>query len=223
MYNRIRPLALRRCALAAIALAVLGFSGTASADFINIQSVPEASSSNLGTFVGSIDYAFDPIDNDGRLIITLTNTSPAANGGFITGFVFNIDSADSDASATLVSATPNTFLDAPNQNGQPFGNPYDAGAALGGMFQGGPNPQDGLGVGETGTFEFEVNASDAATLTAIDFINGPYEYDFLVRFRGFDDGGSDRVPAEEGQIPGPSALLAACFGVLLFRSRRRLA
>jgi hypothetical protein len=70
---------------------------------------------------------------------------------------------------------------------------------------------------------FTVSAADAASLTAIDFINGPYAYDFIVRFRGFNGGGSDKVPALVTVIPGPSALCAIALGLVLVRKRRRIA
>jgi len=214
-------LGVRSSALVAATVLSMACAESARADLIFIQSNSGASSEGLGSFTGSIEYAYDAIDGDGQLIITLTNTSPAGNGGFLTGFVFNIDSADAGASATLVSASPVTLINAPNQSGEPFGNPYDAGAALGGNFLGNGNPDQGVAIGTTGTFEFEVNASDASTLTAASFLNGPFEYDFLVRFRGFGDGGSDKVPAEQ-IVPGPSALLMACLGVLVIGRRRRL-
>jgi len=212
----------RTCAMVAATVLSMVCADAARADIILIQSNSGASTEGLGTFTGSIDYAFDAIDGDGRLIITLTNTSPAGNGGFLTGFVFNINSVDANASATLVSGSPVTLINAPNQNGAPFGNPYDGGAALGGNFLDGGNPSAGIAVGATGTFEFEVNACDASTLTASSFLSGPFEYDFLVRFRGFADGGSDKVPAEKA-IPGPSAILMACIGILMIGRRRRTA
>jgi hypothetical protein len=203
-------------------VAVLGTTPCAQADIISIQSNSAASTNGLGTFSGTIDYGFSLLLNSWAVTISLTNTSPAANGGYITAFIFNIDSSDPNASATLVSG-PSPWMDTPHANGQPYGNPYTAGASIDMSFQGsGGNPNQGIGVGGTGVFTFTVSATDAAALSASSFINGPYPYDFLVRFRGFENHSSDKVP---GQIvPGPAVLTAMAFGLAMIgRRRRRLA
>jgi len=198
------------------------FVSPARADLINIMSDSSSSTDGLGSFTGTIAYSYNAIESIGELTVTLTNTSDPSNGGLITGLIFNINSGDANASATLDTAT-HPFLNAPNQSGVPFGDPYDAGAALGGSFLGGGSPAGGIVVGATGTFTFDVTASDASSLTAMSFITGPFEHDFLVRFKGFENGGSDKVPAQPGpSAPGPSALTVLACG-MLFRSRRRAA
>lgn len=195
----------------------------AHADMINIKSDSSASTSQLGSFEGSIDYQFSFALNSWTVTITLTNTSAPAGGGYITGFIFNVDSSDANASATLHSAT-HPFTNAPNQNGSPFPGSFDAGAALGGNFQGGGSPASGIGIGATGTFVFNVSAQDAVNLGAVNFLNGSQEHDFLVRFRGFNGGGSDKVPAVEGvgpPLPGPAVLTAMALGLVMLRRRVR--
>ena len=50
-------------------------------------------------------------------------------------------------------------------------------------------------------------------LTALDFLTGgAFEFNFLVRFRGFEDGGSDKVGAIV--VPLPPAFALAAFGLL---------
>lgn len=193
-------------------------ASSASADLINIQSNPAGAEAGIGSFTGTLNYEFNSSANYWELTVTLTNTSPVSNGGFLTGFIFNIDSSDSKASATLVSGT-HPFQNAPNQSGSPFGSPYDAGAALGGNWLGNGNPSAGIAVGATGSFAFQVVASDAASLTAASFMNGPFEYDFLVRFRGFNNGDSDKVPGEI--VPGPAVLTVLAMGLILPIGRRR--
>jgi MYXO-CTERM domain-containing protein len=198
------------------ALAVMGAMTTfAHADLIGIQSNPAASTEGLGTFTGSIDYTAAT----STLIISLTNTSPLANGGFITGFVFNIDSVDAGASATLQAGATHPFLNTGTESASPFGN-YEAGAALGGDWTGGGSPNSGIAVGGTGMFTFLVSASDSLSLTASDFITsqGPSQWDFVVRFRGFVDGGSDKVP---GVVPGPPALALLLLGLAGTGRRRK--
>ena len=51
---------------------------------------------------------------------------------------------------------------------------------------------------------------------------GPYEFDFIVRFKGFLDGGSDKVPAAVVPLPVPVAIGAlGLLGVVLGRKRIR--
>jgi MYXO-CTERM domain-containing protein len=204
-------------ALCAVA-GVSAFSAIASADFVQIAGNPAASAEGLGDFDGSIEYTFDALTG-GELTITLTNTSPAANGGFLTGFVFNINSVDGGAHAMLTDdGAFNGFDDTGVESAPPFGT-YDAGAALNGNWSGGGSPAGGIGIMQTGVFTFDVMAADASTLTALSFITGPLDYNFVVRFRGFKDGGSDKVPGQVVPAPGAMALLslAGLAGV----SRRR--
>jgi len=203
----------RSVLLALVAMCLM--TSASHAGLILIQSDPANSSENLGTFTGTLDY--NPGIGSGTLIISITNTSPVANGGFLTGFAFNIDSADAGALATLQPGATHPFLDTGSENAPPFGT-YDAGAALGADWSGGGSPNSGIAVGATGTFTFNVVASDAASLTASSFINGPNEFDFVVRFRGFKDGGSDKVPSEI--VPAPSVLSLLVIGVAGTRRRR---
>lgn len=198
--------------------AAIALTAPVLADTILIEGDTGASTEGLGDFTGSITYAFDAFDS-GLLTIELTNTSPLANGGFLTGLVFDINSSDDDAMAVLTNS-PNypLFLDTGEESASPFGT-FDAGAALGGDWTGGGSPAGGIPVLGTGTFEFDVTASDAAMLTALSFISGTADINFAVRFRGFEDGGSDKVPGQV--VPAPAALsLLAGFG-LLGATRRR--
>src|SRR5262245_3370958 len=62
----------------------------------------------LGNFDGRIEYA--AVDaSHATLTVELWNTSPAANGGYLTAFAFNIPS-DSISGITLTSTNPNFQL-----------------------------------------------------------------------------------------------------------------
>ena len=196
---------------------VLGVSSPAPADIIAIAGDTANSTEGLGDFTGFLSYEFI-IGEAGVLTVELTNTTPGNNRGWITGFIFNIDSGDPDASARFEKGT-HPFLDAPGQNGNPFGNPFLGGAALGGNWIDGGIPEDGIAMGDTGIFTFEIEATDAVSLTAVSFLGGPYEFNFIVRLRGFIDGASDKVPA----VPAPGALALLGLGALAQRRRRRSA
>lgn len=199
-----------------VAAAALACTLAASTDVIQISPDYGSATEDLGDFSGSISYDFDGSTDVGNLVITLTNESLAENDGFITGFVFNTGSTDAGVAVAFESAT-HDFLDVAGQSAQPFGGRFDGGAALGGHWVGGGRPHGGIAVGQTGEFHFSVNASDASSLTASNFLTGSLDHNFVVRFRGFDNGGSDKMPA----IPTPGALaLLAVASLLVSRSSR---
>jgi hypothetical protein len=150
-----------------------------------------------------------------QLTVLLTNTTPLADGGLITGFVFN--TADS-AVATLTSpGAPWEGLS--DENAAPFGT-FEFGAALGGDWEGGGNPNNGIGAGgEAATFMFDItlggdpagNAVDVNDFVTQDGSGGSHEGFFVVRFRGYPNDGSNKVPAivQTPPIPLPAALWSA--------------
>ena len=200
-------------------VAVLLSAGACLAAPVPIVSDTANSTAGLGSFVGSIEYTHTA-GNMGSLLISLTNTSNPANGGYLTAFAFNISSADAGARATLISG-PANFSGIANVDAAPFG-AFDWGAsATGGQFLGGGNPSAGLAVGVTGVFRFLVIAADAATLTSEDFLlAGPTPVGFAARFRGFHNNGSDKVPATI-EVPLPASAAMAGAGLLCLGLRRR--
>lgn len=170
------------------------------------------------TFQGSLEYV--PQGGSlGTLTITLTNTSPSSVGGFLTAFVFNVDSTDSGSSGSEVSKPNNNWSLLLNESAAPFGSPYDLGSSTSGGFEGGGPPSRGLAIGETGTWIFNIQAADAAVLTEDSFVNGPFAQNFVVRFRGLDNGGSDKVGLTSIPTPGALALVGVA-GLVGLRRRR---
>lgn len=186
-----------------IAAATMMFAADNASASLLIQGDMANSSEGLANFSGSLDYLHIG-GNQGLLTVSLTNTTDPLVGGFITGFAFNIDSADAAATALLI-AGDYPFVGMVNVNGTPFGT-FDAGAAISGNFQGGGPPNNGIAVGNTGVFVFNVFASDAASLTETSFISAS-GVNFLVRMMGLDDGGSDKVPGLQVPTPATAALL----------------
>ncbi len=202
----------------ALALLVsMALPGIAQAAFSSTGFVSNGASSTsmLGAFAGSMSYTSSTA-TAGTLTINITNTTPASTGGFITGLVFNIPGQG--GSATLTSASKSSFLNTGSESGQPFGT-FEAGAAIGASFLGGGSPTSGIAVGQTGTFVFAVTSSIAGSILAADFINpSGNKPNFVVRFRGMECDGSDKVP---GQVPAPAAAGLLALGGLISARRRR--
>ena len=187
-------LAATLCAPAAWALSVFSISNGPS-------------TGGLGTFSGTVTY--DPTAAD-ELTISITNTSPVSNGGFITGIAFNLGGTVTSLTEPFTgNTTPdNTFQENPSV--APYGS-RDWGSSLRANWLGGGPPNRGVGVGEMGVWTFDV-------------VDGPASLDYsqlalVVRFRGFEDGESDKVTA----VPEPEAyaLMLAGLGVIGFMARRR--
>jgi hypothetical protein len=218
-YRRISAVLMSVCAVFTFAIA----TSTADASLISFVSQSQNSTEGLGAFEGTMEYVPDAINTtQGLLTIQLINTTHVDIGGFVTGFVFNIDSSDPDATASLTSAT-HPFIGVTNHPAEPFGNSFTAGAALSGNWGGNGDPSAGIAVGDTGTFIYDIFASDADSLTAESFISGSLSYNFVVRFRGMDDDGSDKVPGKPiHTVPAPGALaLLAAAGLIAPRRRKR--
>lgn len=213
---------------------------TARADIINIgdNELP-------GQFTGTVEVT-NQTYNSALIRVTLTNVSPFGNGGFLTAFAFNDPNSTSKGNIGTVTSYQQTFnpqtgqnfllLGAPTFNNSvssaPFGL-FDIGAGVGGSWHSGGNPVDGLAVGETGTFSFLVNGTNLTNLTAANLLTAMSTYGtagFVVRFRGFTDGTSDKdiagvvvKPPEPNPVPAPPALVLAGIGfvALIGRSRRK--
>jgi hypothetical protein len=177
------------------------------------------SEAGLGDFTGSFDFSATN-DTTATITVVLTNTSPAANGGFLTAFAFN-NPSDLITGAALTTSSPASnfvLIGGPTYggdfqddvDGEPFGD-FDIGAStdsVGGSWAGGGAPSLGLGVGVTGTFTFGVTGSGFLGLSTEDFAyelseGGPKFAWFVARFRGFNDGESDKVPV----VPEPTTMV----------------
>jgi hypothetical protein len=200
--------------------AAIGFANPSQAEMIQIEADMENRFKGIGSLTGSIEFVANASSTEGLLTVTLTNTMPADSNTFITGLVFNLDSADVSAATSLLTTPPN-FKDSLKQHVPPFGHQYQFGAALKGHFMGGGDPRHGIAPGETRTFAFRVVANNAGNLSPMSFLNGPVDQNFLVRFRSVGQGGSDIVPVRIAAIPGPSALMLIALAVSIPRRARR--
>lgn len=212
-------------------LSLLAWPATSNAGLITSNG--GASESGLGSYIGSIGVSNNTATT-ATITVALTNISPAPNGGFITAFAFNnpgtagggdilnvadFSATDPDGGGSGVAfALLGGPASSDSINASPYGS-FDIGASLpGGSFQGGGSPAQGIGVGESATFTFDVTGTDLLNLSqasleaALASGSGGIDSFFIVRFRGFADGGSDKVPAAS-PVPEPSTLALGGIGL----------
>jgi len=199
----------------------LAVAGDVRADTIGITSAGGTSTESLGSFTGIVEFNANGFNGGADLSFTLTNTSPASNGGYLTGFVFNVAKpgltvyfADADGKGTgFDDVTGKTGIKA-----SPFGT-FEEGAALAGAFLGGGSPNAGIAVGQSRQFLFHV-VGDLTDVSALTFISeesvpqggGDGEV-FVARFKGFFNDGSDKVvPGEVVRPPEVVPVPAAVWG-----------
>jgi hypothetical protein len=224
--------AMKRTLLAA-SLALLSLSGASQAGFIAGDTAN--STDHLANFTGSISVTSSS-STAATLTVSLTNTTPTANGGFLTAFVLN-NPSNEITGISLTSAPANFGLigTAPFTNGTINGSPYGQfafGASTGGSFQGGGSPSGGLAVGSTGTFVFALTGTGLNSLTEASFDNtssigsgdGQGHQFFVARFRGLEHDGSDKVPGMASAVPEPSSFalmgIAGAVGLVVRRVRK---
>lgn len=201
---------------ALILAAVLAFAFSSVASAATITGL-----GNVGSFSATFDYIYDAlIPTEAKLEVAITNTSDAANGGYITGFVFNLPEEWPGATAVTLSADYSSFKLEKNLSAAPYGT-FDLGAVLGGSFLGGGNPKPGIKVGDTGVFTFSFISEDNLDFLVSDFISAssPSMY---VRLRGFEDGDSDKVPGDI-PVPEPASIIlvvGAGLGTLVIRRKK---
>jgi MYXO-CTERM domain-containing protein len=194
-------------------VAAISISSTASASFVFSSGISEM---GLGSFSGEMSFTATGATT-GTLSVTLTNTSPVANGGWLTAFAFDVIDG---LSLTLASAPSASWGLLTNASGSPFGT-FDFGASTSNSWEGGGPPSLGIGVGGTGVWTFAVTAVSSAVLsgaTEASFFDATDGHAFVVRFRGFEDGNSDKVVGVPVPAPGAIALLG--LAGLVARRRR---
>ena len=209
----------RGAATACLAAACIG--AAAHAAVVPVTSNSSLSTENLGTLTGTLNYTFLG-GTSGNLDVTLTNTTPSATGGYITAFMFRPPPELGAFTSVLTASDYAAMTNIPaGASGAPFPGIWLGGAGTGGSWLSGGSPNGGVPIGSTGHWSFTITGANASQLTSDSFVSGDKvsdPYAFIVRFRGMNDDGSDKVPANQLPSPGVAALLG--LSGLLSRRRR---
>jgi len=144
------------------------------------------------------------------LTITLTNTSPAANGGFLTAVAFNLTPGTTVNNFTTTNG--NFALLGPSPTGwtgsvAPDGTRTHLISATGNDYNGGGSPNGGTPTGGTVTFTLTLASLNGNTEASV--FNS-----ILVRMRGFQNGGSDKDPLTVTEVPEPASMLLLGTGLV---------
>jgi len=187
----------------------------------------------LGSFTGSASYSYSD-SSHATFTVALTNTSPSANEGYITAMAFLLPSMTYQTKiySVFMSSSPDEFHLLYQPKTSPFDNhpfhlDFDFGAAVGKSWEGGGKPSEGIGVGSTETFTFAMTGKGLDLLSIDDFTQqyGGQNVFAALRFKGFEDGGSDKVLGELGgggaQVPEPATLLLFGSGILCYSLLKR--
>lgn len=196
-------------ALGALLLFPISQSQADSIDIYNGES--RSDDGPLGAFTGTLDYQITG-QSSATLLLSLTNTSVASNGGYITAVALY----DEGLTASGFSSSSANFagLSGPIAV-SPFPEADFGASATKDAWLGGGSPKGGIAVGQTVTFTWTLTG-DVGSATASSFS------DILVRFRGFEDGGSDKVVGRPSNpVPEPSSIALGLLGVGAVLARRK--
>ncbi|MFO0783838.1 MAG: hypothetical protein U0636_09170 [Phycisphaerales bacterium] len=198
---------------AALCVAAAATASSTTATYLGTNGVE-----GLGSYNAVVTYDYSG-GSSAILTVFLSNTTSASTGGYITALALTAAGASSVSLSSSTSAAFNGLNGPVEAN--PFGN-FVGGASTSDSWLGGGSPTNGISVGNSATFVFNLTglASNLASVTADTVLQATGNNGLVVRFRGMANGGSDKVIAYV--VPAPAGL--AVLGLLAApRARRRRA
>ena len=202
-----------------LAMAIAATMVAAGAQASIVEFASSSSATGRGSYSGSVEWNHSEGAGSGTLLVTFTNTSSLANGGFLTAFGFNVAQGVGAQFSSELNGTARRWRALSSFTVRGYGT-FDAGAGLGGRWRNGTSPIYGISVGRSKSFIFDVvgDSELLAGLTAQSIIDESNGIGMIARFRGFDDGGTDTVTAT---LPAPGAFAVLGLGLGVFRRRAR--
>lgn len=197
-------------------------TGSLAADVILVTTDNAMSSNSTSYGIASGSLSWMSVGG-GNYSLTLTLTNESTVGGFLTAIAFDAPSSAGSSGFVFENAPgsglSNAWDNLSSVNTAPFGS-RDYGASVTNQWLGGGAPTSGLAAGDTGIWTWSGFVGNDH-LTGADFIA---DQNFLLRFRGFDNGASDKVPLRmlppDDVVPGIAGI-PVLLGVGLIGRRRR--
>ncbi len=198
--------------------AALCVAGSASASFSTATYASTPGVEGLGAYTAQVSFSYTS-GNTASVTIAVTNTSNAANGGYLTALAVT---GSTGISAVYCNGCDDLNFGELNGpvSASPFGD-FMAGFSTSSSWTGGGSPSLGLGIGQSASFSFLLQGTESAlsVMTAATAFSPTSGYGMAARFRGFNNGGSDKVLAYV--IPGPGSLAVLAVAAACSRGRRR--
>lgn len=161
----------------------------------------------LGAYTADISYDYGG-SSTAKLTLSVTNTSISSNSGYLTAIAFGGFSSLPFTISSTTAAKNFSYIGSKSGkstvSASPFGDFALGFSTSKSSWLGGGTPSLGLAPGQTGTFTLNLTGSKStlSSFSVESFLGGKNTDElFVARFRGFTDGGSDKVAADYYEPP----------------------